>query len=251
MRERVVTIVAICLSLAILHIPNSCRAAEVYVEIKAMNWAYDPPEVTVTQGDHVTLNLTSLDSEHIFVIDEYNIRVTLEKGVWVTVKFIADKPGDFYYYCAVSAHRGYGEQGVLHVLPSGKIHTTLTVRFSKVTANIGDRVEVRGSINPPIGGVTIRLVYTSPDGKIKVSEVITADDGTFMDVFVPDAEGRWGVVASWLGDEEHFGSESDPSYLIVQAPFPILYVGVGVGALIAIGIVYYVIRRRKRAVLTP
>ncbi|MEM2703675.1 MAG: cupredoxin domain-containing protein [Candidatus Bathyarchaeia archaeon] len=240
--------IIMCLSIFCLNLPVFLKAANEtkVIEIKAMNWAYDPPEIWVTEGDHVILNLTSLDTEHIFVIDEYNIHVTLTRGVWVTVEFIADKPGDFYYYCAVSAHRGYGEQGILHVLPAGKIHTTLTVSFSKVTANTGERVEVTGSIDPPVGGVVVRLIYTRPDGKTKVSEVITAEDGTFKDFLVPDIDGRWEVVANWLGDEEHFGSESKPAYLIVQAPFPILYVGAGIGALIAVGVIYYIIKQKRK-----
>jgi plastocyanin len=246
MRKAAIMAIVICLNLISLHLLSFCQAADVIIEIKAMNWAYDPPEITVTQGDHVILNLTSLDTTHEFVIDEYNIHVTLERGKWVTVEFIADKPGDFYYYCAVSAHRGYGEQGILHVLPAGKIHTTLTVSLPKITVNVGERVEVTGSINPSIGGVTIRLVYTRPDGKTKISEVITASDGTFRDILEPDIEGRWEIMASWLGDEEHFGSESKPVYLIVQASFPILYVGAGVGALVVAGIIYYVFRQRRR-----
>jgi len=246
MRKAAIMAIIICLNLISLHLLSFCQAADVIIEIKAMNWAYDPPEITIMQGDHVILNLTSLDTTHEFVIDEYNIHVTLERGKWVAVEFIADKPGDFYYYCAVSAHRGYGEQGILHVLPAGKIHTTLTVSLPKITVNVGERVEVTGSINPPIGGITIRLVYTRPDGKTKISEVITASDGTFRDILEPDIEGRWEIMASWLGDEEHFGSESKSVYLIAQASFPILYVGAGVGALVVAGIIYYVFRQRRR-----
>lgn len=243
--------VAMILSFAILHLSNFCQAADVTIEIKAMNWSYDPREISVTQGDRVTLNLTSLDGTHEFVIDEYGIHVTLERGQWTKVDFVADKPGDFYYYCAVSAHRGYGEQGILHVLQAGKIHTTLTVHFSKTTANIGDSIEATGSIDPPVGGVSIRLVYTRPDGATKVSEVTTTSDGKFTDTLNPDAEGRWTLVASWLGDETHFGGESQPAYLVAQAPFPILWVGAGVGALIVIGVVYYIIRAKRKSSLPP
>lgn len=243
--------VAIFMSLSILCISNLSQAArvvspeaEVTIEVRAMNWSYDPPEITVQEGDHVILRLTSLDGHHEFVIDEYGIHVDVERGEWTVVEFVADTEGDFYYYCAVSAHRGYGEQGVLHVLVGGKTPTTLTVKFTQIKGAVGENVEVTGSVDPAIEGITVRLIYTSPAGLEILNEVTTSSGGKFTDTFTPNAEGRWTVVANWLGDEEHLGAESDPAYLVVQQPFPILWVGAGIGAVVVVGIVYYIIKKR-------
>ncbi len=50
-------------------------------------------------------------------IDEFKVATgpltTLDQTV--TVSFVADKPGDFKYYCATPGHRQVGMEGTLHI----------------------------------------------------------------------------------------------------------------------------------------
>ena len=45
--------------------------------LTAKNWAFDPPLITVKQGDKVKLNVKSIDVTHGFAIPEFNVKVDL------------------------------------------------------------------------------------------------------------------------------------------------------------------------------
>ena len=64
---------------------------------------FTPERVTVKQGDHVTWNLTNVetseDATHGFAIPGYNINLSLEPGETATIEFEAKHDGVFTYYC--------------------------------------------------------------------------------------------------------------------------------------------------------
>jgi len=72
----------------------------VEVNIAARQWAFEPGEIEVRQGDLVRLNLMSLDVVHGFYLDGYGINVALVAGQPVTVEFVADKPGRWMFRCS-------------------------------------------------------------------------------------------------------------------------------------------------------
>jgi nitrite reductase (NO-forming) len=79
------------------------------------------PELVVNLGD--TVKLTVINGAavmHDLVIDEFNVSSgeMLDEGQTVTVEFVADKPGTFYYYCSVPGHRQIGMEGILRVVGS-------------------------------------------------------------------------------------------------------------------------------------
>jgi heme/copper-type cytochrome/quinol oxidase subunit 2 len=76
-------------------------------------------EITVKQGELVTLRLSSMDVVHGFALPGYNISESLYPGDVVTVEFIADESGEFEFYCsAQSCGRGHLEmKGTLIVEP--------------------------------------------------------------------------------------------------------------------------------------
>jgi nitrous-oxide reductase len=75
----------------------------VEVWMTAIRSHFNPEHITVTEGDEVTLHITSVerarDATHGFAIDGYNINLSLEPGEASTVKFTADKPGVYPFYC--------------------------------------------------------------------------------------------------------------------------------------------------------
>lgn len=76
---------------------------KVEVKMTAIRSHFYPEHIEVKQGDEVTIHITSLeqarDATHGFAIEGYNINLSLEPGETNTVKFKADKPGVYHFYC--------------------------------------------------------------------------------------------------------------------------------------------------------
>jgi len=76
----------------------------------------DNPNLTVKLGDVVRVEFTSTEGYHDFVIAEFN---AITDRVWAvnstSVEFVADKAGEFEYFCSVGKHRDMGMAGFLTV----------------------------------------------------------------------------------------------------------------------------------------
>ena len=84
--------------------------------VTGSNFSFDPKNITVHQGDTVTINFISSGGMHDFKIDEYNVATPkLSSGQTASVTFVADKTGSFQYYCSVGTHRAMGMWGTLIV----------------------------------------------------------------------------------------------------------------------------------------
>ena len=89
----------------------------VVFNVKGTKFAYDKKELTVTEGDTVTINFESADGFHDWVIDEFNATTKqVDVGVPTSVTFVADKVGVFEYYCSVGNHRAMGMVGKLTIV---------------------------------------------------------------------------------------------------------------------------------------
>ena len=73
----------------------------------AKKWAFDPSVITVKQGDKVRLKIVSSDVTHGFALTEFNVKVDLVPGKEETVEFIADKKGEFTFFCSVVCGEGH------------------------------------------------------------------------------------------------------------------------------------------------
>ena len=76
---------------------------QVTIDMTLMRSHFTPERVTVRQGDHVTWNLTNVetseDATHGFAIPGYNNNLSLEPGETATIEFEAKNDGVFTYYC--------------------------------------------------------------------------------------------------------------------------------------------------------
>ncbi|MFG0257157.1 MAG: Sec-dependent nitrous-oxide reductase [Phycisphaerales bacterium JB043] len=76
----------------------------VTIYMTAVRSHFNPERITLKQGDHVTWRITSveraIDAVHGFAVPQYDINVSLEPGETATVKFTADVPGTFPFYCS-------------------------------------------------------------------------------------------------------------------------------------------------------
>ncbi|MBI2918710.1 MAG: cupredoxin domain-containing protein [Chloroflexi bacterium] len=77
------------------------------------------PHLEVKQGDLVRINLTNKEAvEHDWVIDGMAHSGHLETmGATTSLVFVADRAGEFAYYCSVPGHREAGMVGKLEVAP--------------------------------------------------------------------------------------------------------------------------------------
>jgi nitrous oxide reductase len=72
-------------------------------------------EMAVKKGDTVWVKITNTAGMHDFTIDEMGIKKELPLNEEVVVEFVADKVGDFVYYCSMPGHREGGQWGTLRV----------------------------------------------------------------------------------------------------------------------------------------
>jgi nitrous-oxide reductase len=79
------------------------QGSKVTAKIIAVRSSFTPAEVTVNQGDLVTVAVTNIeqttDELHGWGLLDYNINLIMDPGETKTVTFKADKKGVFPYYC--------------------------------------------------------------------------------------------------------------------------------------------------------
>ena len=80
------------------------------------NFSFSPTEIKVRKGDRVKIVFQNSGGTHDWVIDEFNARTPqIKSGETSTIEFVADKVGQFEYYCSVGTHRAMGMKGALIV----------------------------------------------------------------------------------------------------------------------------------------
>ena len=85
-------------------------------DLDGFNFGYSVKEIKVKEGDTVTINLTSTDGFHDWLVDEFNAKTDrVNTGQTTSVTFVANKAGSYEYYCSVGQHRANGMVGTLIV----------------------------------------------------------------------------------------------------------------------------------------
>ena len=93
-----------------LDLDTSLNVSEVYVE--GFNFGYSVDEIRVKQGDLVRLRFVNEGGFHDWVLDEFNASTKqLQDGEEETIEFVADRAGEFEFYCSVGEHRQMGMVG--------------------------------------------------------------------------------------------------------------------------------------------
>ena len=73
-------------------------------------------DITVNKGDSVRIKITEISGNHDFKIDEFGVYTVTDLNKEATVEFVADKAGEFIYYCTKPSHRQNGQWGTLKVI---------------------------------------------------------------------------------------------------------------------------------------
>ena len=73
-------------------------------------------EITVNKGDKVRIKITEVSGMHNFNIDEFGVHIDTPLNQESVAEFVADKTGEFVYYCSKPGHRANGHWGTLKVI---------------------------------------------------------------------------------------------------------------------------------------
>jgi heme/copper-type cytochrome/quinol oxidase subunit 2 len=65
----------------------------------AENWRWVPNVVRVPVGGRVVIDFESRDASHSFVLKAYGLKVPLPEGKSGHVEFVADRKGEFRWFC--------------------------------------------------------------------------------------------------------------------------------------------------------
>ncbi len=78
------------------------------ISMVAKQWEFIPSTIKVKKGEKVKLTITSQDVRHGFAIADYGINQDLVPGETNVVEFVADKEGQFNFFCSVQCGSGHG-----------------------------------------------------------------------------------------------------------------------------------------------
>ena len=78
--------------------------------VTAFQFGFDPGIISVNNGDIVKLNIVSRDVTHGIAINEFDVNEVITPGKTATIKFTANKTGNFTFYCSVYCGGGHVEQ---------------------------------------------------------------------------------------------------------------------------------------------
>jgi cytochrome c oxidase subunit II len=88
------------------------------IKVTAKKFEFSPAEIHVKRGEHVVLELTSLDRKHGFKLPELGIRTEVPAGGTTRIEVTADKAGRFPFACDVFCGDGHEDMnGILIVDP--------------------------------------------------------------------------------------------------------------------------------------
>jgi nitrite reductase (NO-forming) len=86
------------------------------ITVTAEALRFEPPRIRAVAGEELAIELTAVDGEHDFVIDELDAHIGAEAGKTATGGFNAgDESRTYTYYCSVPGHRDAGMEGELIV----------------------------------------------------------------------------------------------------------------------------------------
>lgn len=97
-------------------VPVASQTALKEFTVTASNFKFDPSQIQVKKGETVRIVFKNNGGSHDFRLDEFKASTkVIQGGQQETIEFVADKTGQFEYYCSVGNHRQMGMKGTLVV----------------------------------------------------------------------------------------------------------------------------------------
>ncbi len=136
----------------------------------------------------------------------------------------------------------------------GKLASTLSISAVPATVTEGEDITISGSITPTRAGVTVTISYKL-SGETTWSTLGTAStnaNGQYTYSWTPTTEGEYNVKASWQGDANTLGDESNVITVTVEAAeaeptdMTLYIVAAVIVVVIVAAIAVYFLKFRKR-----
>lgn len=180
------------------------------INMTAVTFSFNPNQITVNQGDVVTLNISvptndssPVNPAHILLMETYIEQpVALQKGKTVTVKFVATTPGNFAFFCNQSScgagHLNMNGNMTVLAAPAGPTITTISPNSGPTTG--GTSVSISGSgfqsgATVTFGGVGAQVTNVSSSSITVVTPLGPTSEQLTVDVVVTNPDGS-SVTAS-------------------------------------------------------
>ncbi len=75
----------------------------------ARQFEFEPNIIRVKKGDLVRIEITSEDVVHGFALPAFGINVPVRPEQTTVVEFVADKTGNFEFYCSIYCGAGHAQ----------------------------------------------------------------------------------------------------------------------------------------------
>ncbi|HYM62707.1 MAG TPA: IPT/TIG domain-containing protein [Thermoanaerobaculia bacterium] len=184
------------------------------VTARQFDFTFSPSPFVVNEGDSVTLNITSVDVTHGFFLEQYATNsAVLQKNKTVTIKFVANVPGSFTYFCTESS--------------CGTGHTNMNGTFI-VNAVVADPPAISG-ISPASGSIIGGLPVTITGANFQSGATVkfgannglgvNATSSTSISVNTPAANSPGPVAVTVTNPDSQSGTFSSFTYTL---PAPLI-----------------------------
>ena len=170
---------------------------------RQFTFTINPSPFVVNQGDTVTLDITSNDVTHGFVLDQYFLAgTTMNKGQHRTVTFVANMAGTFSYACTVSTcgtgHSSMVGEFTVNAQATPPSITSFTPRTGP--ANGGTVVSITGSNFQ--NGATVKFgdasaVSTSVNSSSSISAISPVHTAGDVTLTVTNPDGQTGTAGTF------------------------------------------------------
>ena len=111
-------------------------------------------------------------------------------------------------------------------------NSILSISLSSSSTAINNQIVVRGQVSPLHKYMNITIFIEAPNGTILVEGVQTDAAGNYRLNFTPDTSGIWSFRASWEGDVDTLGCESQKVTLTVTTMGSTISLGTSITSLI-------------------
>lgn len=108
--------------------PQSIKAEDKSIELRATRYSYSPNVIHVKKGDKVTIKLISTDVTHGFFLDGYDLNLFAHPGKPEQITFKAEKSGKFSFRCSRTCGEFHPYMiGYLRVEPNITLHAGISL----------------------------------------------------------------------------------------------------------------------------
>jgi cytochrome c oxidase subunit II len=142
-KSKLVTLwIAMFLAGSLASLPSRAEHAPRRIEVIAKRYEFSPAEITLKEGQPVTVVLKSMDVAHGQRFKELGVEIHTDKGQTSQVSFTPDKTGTFVGHCSVFCGSGHGTMTLtLHVVDSWDVSAFLAGQRRIGTAILSGRLQ--------------------------------------------------------------------------------------------------------------